>query len=298
MDKLTSILVVIDPRDDTHNVLTKALLLARQSRAHLELFLCDSDQAHQLRHAYDTRGVAAARRDSITTGERYLDSIRRALPPDIVSSTHVACESPLYEALVHRVLESGVDLVMKRPAGLHPLRRVTLDANDWELARTCPVPLMLTRGRAWRTPARFVAAIDSSHPDGAELARTIVHTAGYLVQTCGAQLGVVFSDREEGDAADHWQRSDAFGRLVNEFLIAGEQVHLLHGEAADTIPDFITQDGCDVLVLGALTHRNELAALMGTLTAKLVDQLECDFVLVKPESYACPVALRENAAAG
>lgn len=301
MQKLTSILVLLDPRAETDQVLTKAAVLARHFRAHLELFLCDSEQAHSLKHAYDTRGVGAARRESIVAGERYLDSVKRSLPPDVADiaiSTHVVCESPLYEAVMQRVQESSADLVMKSPAGRHAMRRLTLDANDWELARTCPVPLMLTRGRAWHTPARFVAAIDSSRADGADLARAIVHTAGYLAQSSGAELGVVFSDHEGGDAAANWQRSDDFRRLVHEYRIAGEHTYLLHGEATHTIPNFISRNACDVLVLGALSHRNDLAALMGTLTARLMDELECDFVLVKSESDACRLASGATIAAG
>ena len=32
------------------------------------------------------------------------------------------------------------DLVIKAPAGTHPLRRWALNANDWQLAHECPVP--------------------------------------------------------------------------------------------------------------------------------------------------------------
>jgi universal stress protein E len=65
---------------------------------------------------------------------------------------------------------------------------------------------------------------------------------------------------------------------------------VLRGIAEDTLPAFAASKEFDVLVMGALTRRRGLAALVGTLTSKLVDALDCDFVLVKPETYACPLA--------
>ena len=298
MDQLTSILVVIEQGDDARYVVEKAMTLARYCHASVELFLCDSGQARSVPHSSDPTGVDAARRQCVARGRSYLNSIARPLAQDVPISTHVVCESLLHEAVVDRVLENGADLVMKSPAGQHPLKRLTLDANDWQLARTCPVPLMLTRHRRWNAEARFAAAVDVSKPAGAELARSIVDTAGYLALCCSAQLDVVFSDSGEDDAAAHAERAEALTRLVHEYRIGGEHQHVLRGVAKNTLPTFATQLGCDVLVLGALTRRSSLAALLGTLTSALVDALECDFVLVKSESDAWPMAQSTHTAVG
>jgi universal stress protein E len=284
VEKLTSILVVIDPADETRHVVAKAMVLARHFQARLELFLCDSEQVFILRHAYDHAGVEEALRACVARGERYLDAIRRSLADDVSISTYVAAASPLYEAVVRRVLEARPDLVIKSAAGQHPLQRLTLDANDWQLARACPAPLMLTRGRPWGPQPSFAAAVDVSDREGTDLARSILHTAGFLAQGCRAELDVVFSDPDKGNAAAHQARSETLSRLLHEFRVGSERLHVLHGEAEDTLPGFAARRPYDVLILGALTRRKGLAALMGTLTSKLVDALECDFVLVKPGS--------------
>lgn len=293
MDKLTSILVVIDPADETRHVVAKAMVLARHFGARLELFLCNSEDAFFLRHAYDVKTASEARHACLINGQRYLDAVRRSLAEDVPITTHVACESPLYEAIVRRVLESRPDLVIKSAAGHHPLQRFTLDANDWQLARTCPVPLMLTRGRPWSAQCHFAAVVDVSEPEGAGLARSILETAGYFATGCRAQLDVVYSDREPQDSKLHAAHKEALGRLVNEFRVGGERVHVLTGEAEETLPAFGAQQDYDVMMLGALTRKEGLAALVGTLTGKLVDALGCDFVLVKPDEYATPLARHE-----
>jgi universal stress protein E len=290
VDKLTSILAVLDPADETRHVVAKAMVLARHFRARLELFLCDSEYAYSMRHAYDRTGVAEARRICFANGQRYLDAVRRSLAEDVPVTTHVACASPLYEAVVHRVQEVRPDIVIKSAAGHHPLERFTLDANDWQLARTCPVPLMLTRGKPWSAEPRFAAAVDVGDTNSGGLARSLLQTAGFFTLGCRAELDVIYSDRDPGDSAPCKARQETLDRLVNEFRVGRERRHVLYGEADDTLPVFAARQGYDLMFLGALTRKRGASGLIGTLTSKLVDALECDFVLVKSDSYVTPVA--------
>jgi universal stress protein E len=202
---------------------------------------------------------------------------------------HVATSSPLYEAVVRRVLEVRPDLVIKSAAGHHPLQRFTLDANDWQLARTCPVPLMLTRGRPWSAAARFLAAVDVSDANTSSLARSILQTAGFLTLGCGAQLDVVYSETDGTNEEGSARRRECLDRLVSEFRVGRESKHILNGTAEETLPGFAAERGYDVMILGALTRQRGLSALVGTLTSRLVDELDCDFVLVKSDSFVTPV---------
>jgi universal stress protein E len=290
VDKLTSILAVLDPADETRHVVAKAMVLARHFGARLELFLCDSENAFSLRHSYDPTGVAQAERVCLTNGHRYLEAVRRSLAEDVSITTHVACASPLYEAIVHRVQETRPDIVIKSAAGHRPSQRFTLDANDWQLARTCPVPLMLTRGRPWSAQGRFLAAVDVGDSNNGGLARSVLQTAGFLALGCRGQLDVAYCDKEVADVEGAARRQDTLTRLVDEFRIGGEHKHILSGDADNVLPAFAARQGYDMMILGALTRKRGISALVGTLTSKLVDTLDCDFVLVKSEEYQTPVA--------
>jgi universal stress protein E len=59
---------------------------------------------------------------------------------------------------VQKVKQCSPDLVIKRASGRHPMRRISLDDNDWQLARSCPATLLLTRARPWHDSPRFAAA--------------------------------------------------------------------------------------------------------------------------------------------
>ena len=66
----------------------------------------------------------------------------------------------LTDVILRRVFATQPDLVVKAPAGAHPLKRWTLDDNDWQLANECPAPVLLVRQKPWASPIRFAAAVD------------------------------------------------------------------------------------------------------------------------------------------
>ncbi len=285
MDKLTSILVVANRSNADRTLLAKAVLLARSVGARIHVFYCDAELAHILRHSYDTQDVEKAWATCVSDRRCYLEALRASVhAPDLDITVDAACERPLYQGIVKKVLAMHPDLVMKSPSGTHPLRRLTLDSNDWQLMRACPVTLMLVRGKSWRETARFAAMVDVSAQETPHLAEAIVHTSEYFALGCRGELDVVYSERDDA-GAERTERAAALDRLVREYRIGAEHVHVLSGDPDVTLPDFAAEQRYDALVLGALTHRKGIAALVGTLTGRLVDVLDCDFILVKSDPH-------------
>lgn len=308
MEKLTSILVIVDTRNEMNRTLAKALFLARRFGASLELFLCDSERAYVLKHSYIAEEAARARQSYVAIDPAmqavanpsqypndiekarqvcladelaYLSALRESLHASDVNITlDVACHSPLYESIVRKVKQSAPDLVIKSTSGRHPMRRFFLDDNDWQLARACPAALMLTRQRKWANPPRFAAAVDVSEHETCDTAHMILRTSEYLALGCQGELDVMYSETQE-DVSNEREASTKLQQLAYEHNVNADHTHVLHGQADETLPVFATAEHYDVLVLGALTHRRGFAALIGTLTSKLVDALDCDFVLVK-----------------
>jgi universal stress protein E len=294
MDKLNSILVVANRTSADRALLHKAIVIARSSLgAKIHLFYCDAELAYSLRHSYDTDAVEKAWTESVSERLDYLETLRAgARAPDVDISVAAACDSPLYQGVVRKIREHRPDLVMKSVSGAHPLRRLTLDDNDWQLMRACPATFMLVRGKEWRIPPRFAAFVDVSDQETPHLAEEIIHTSEYFNLGCGGELDVVYSERG-GSVAERAERAEKLRRLTREYRIGAEYVHVLKGDPDVTLPEFATGQCYDALVLGALTHRNAIAALVGTLTGKLVDCVDCDFILVKA---ATPVQVNTEAA--
>jgi universal stress protein E len=290
MKSLNKILVVLDRGDADATVLAKAVTLARQHNAVLELFLCDAEAAYSLSQAYDVSSVTKTRHLSVRRAQHYLESLRDAVTgADIRISVDAACESPLYEGIVRKVLKSRPDLVIKNAGGLNPLRRFACEPNDWQLIRACPATLLLSRGRSWGQHSKFAAAVDVSGAETSDLPQAILEISTVLSNGCHGEVDVVYSEPQDADARGHTTHLTALGSLMSAAGLSLDRVHVLSGNAEQALPPFAAAGNYDVLVLGALTHRKGLSSLVGTLTSRLVDTLDCDFVLVKPSTYQSQV---------
>ena len=78
----------------------------------------------------------------------------------------------------------------------------------------------------------------------------------------------------------------ALQALAQEFQVTDAHVHTLEGDPAQVLPPFVSQQHYDLIALGALTHRQGVTGLVGTLTDALMQVSDCDFLLLKPGTYA------------
>ena len=281
MRKITSILLVANRDESDKLLLEKAVRIARHLGARIELFACDAEHAYIMRRAYDTTGVEQAWLSSFSDNCEYLEALSQAVETsgvDIV--VDAVCDSPHYQAVVDKVRSCQPDLVMKSTAGAHPLRRFTLDSNDWELMRACPATLLLSRGKPWEAHPRFTAMVDVSAEETPSLPDSIVATADLLAGACGGAVDLVFGE-EGGGAAGSAARAAKVAALGCANHVSGEHVHILQGEPEVSLAGFAAKRSSDAIVLGALSHRESLTTLVGRLTGRLVEALTCDFVLVK-----------------
>lgn len=287
-EKIRSILAVID-RDGNRarRVAAKAVTLARMMGAHLELFLCDAETAFSLQHQYEPEVAARARQSCLTEWRRYLEALEKKLgASDVEISLSVACQSPLYESIVHAVRRSRPDLVIRGAAAAAPL-----DPNDWELVRACPVPLLLTRGLQWKPHPVIAAAVDVSPGESVELIRAILRTAAGLAQAAAGTVEIMHSGRFDSALPPAFDACRAaLVERARDAGLEGAECHLLAGEPAEALREFSSHRNFDLIVLGALTHRKTLTQLVGTLTGRLIESLDSDFLLVKADRVTAGAA--------
>ena len=257
MEKLTSILAVVENSESGAVVLDKAVALARAFGARVDLLVADS----LLTPEFASR-CAARVYDEVT-----------------LCSLHRSGE-PLHTLLLRRIHERPPDVVVKAPSGVHPLRNWTLHSNDRELAAGSPVPLMLVGMNPWSQPMRFAAAVDVSAPEGTLDTRAILQAAGFLVLGCHGWLDILYSEREERDETVRMERAVKLAQLVREFHVGMERLQMFDGDPARRLPPLITARHYDMLVLAVGPH-DDAAAAVGSLAGKLADATAGDVVLVK-----------------
>lgn len=280
MNRIKSILVIAERSGEVASALQKACVIARHFGAAIELFACDAEHAYMAEHSYDRRGVSNAVSKCLADSRRFLDAMRSSIAAaDLEIRTSAACETPLHAGVLRKVLEIEPDLVIRCVEARSTQRQSALTSTDWQLVRTCPAPLMLTRGRAWGPVPRIAAALDLQ--DDEHAARRQLAAAAYLATGCGGDLEIVHSDAA-GRTASTLERLHT---LASAAGLPGTHIEIVGGKPEQMLPAFVREHDTDVLVLGALSHRaSEGLGLVGTLTETLIERLDCDFLLVRPES--------------
>ncbi len=151
---MTKILVVIDPNVSNQSGLSRALALAGQTD--LELVVASfvtSELASKVGPQQRQRRVE-------------LDCLVQPLIDQQLKVTaKLVYFRKLYDAIIGLAIEENVDYVFK-PVRQHSLlRRMLLNATDWNLIRYCPMPVLFTS----KTPVvggSVVAAVDLSEAKG------------------------------------------------------------------------------------------------------------------------------------
>ena len=282
MNPVKSILVVLDRSPSAADAVRKAVLLARASGSRVELFMCDAERGYSLSQAYVPTGVEQAREACLVDSRRHLEMLKRMANADDVSITiDVACESPLYESIVKKVMRDRPDLVIKNVAGA--LNR--FDVTDWQLMRACPATLLLARGRQWQSPPQFAAAVDASGAESAGLVSDILEFGHNLTALTKGQLSVLYAESTELPDRERETGTRSLHEHVRKLPAKPTAVHVLAGNPEASLPGFAKRHRYDAMLLGALTHRPGVTEQVGTLTSRLVESLECDFLLVKPRTY-------------
>src|SRR6478735_7066855 len=258
MDKLTSILAVVDRPEAGGVILDKAMTLARRFGIPVEIIVG---------HPVHERALATL------CGKLGFENVA-------LEVMNLA-DGRLPEIIRDRVRNSRRDLVIKAPAGSHPMRRWTFDSSDWRLANECPVPLLLVRDSAWSDPPRFAAAVDVAGEENAVIARGILQAAGFLALGCRANLDILYCERDRDEPLAYARRSERLAQLVREFHVGRERIQVYFGAPEKVLPPKVSALRYDVLVLGARRDNKGFSGAFGGMTSRLVEATRGDVLLVR-----------------
>jgi len=258
MQKLTSILAVLDQQATSSRVLRKADEIARHFDARLELLVVEP----------------------LLTAKVFAQCAALGYPKIVVRAAS-RLGRRLEDVVLEDIERCKPDLVIKARAGAHPLRRCSMTPNDWSLAQSCPVPLMLAGPRSWSKPVRLAATVDVSDEATIGVARAVMQAAGFLALGSHGFLDVLYTEREPHDSTLRMERAVKLSQLVREFHVGCERLQMFDGVPEKRLPPLIAERRYDVLLLGAVTHHEGLIESLCPISSKLVDATTGDVVLLK-----------------
>lgn len=308
------LLVIMEPADAEGVALSRARRMAAALGAPLELFSCEFDQAMEGSHFRVTDRLEAARQARVSSSRDWLESQAEPLRQDgIQVSTQAVYANPRYEAVARRALAIGAGFVVARTHHHRWLARATLSADDWQLIRTCPAPLLLAKQGEWPARPKLLAAVDPSHRDDrhAKLDHAILDRVEQLGAALGAESWVAhcilsmaslestatlammpeaLGSTPEEYAGDlmHQLRASVL-RLLENRSIPSAHVRLAEGRPEKELPRLVSDLGIDLLVTGGISRSRIEQVFIGGTAERLLDHVSCDLLVVKPPGFRCPI---------
>lgn len=292
MLELSRILVIIEPEADSQPALEKAAQLAKYADSELELMISDFNAYLEDGYYFDP---VQAQKMRYEHGDQHIKELEELAAPlreqGLEVTVTTAWGNPPYEEIVKRVKESKPSLVIKSTRHHNKLARMVLSNEDWELVRYCPAPLLLVKSQLWSANPVFLAAVDPDHINDkpAALDNKIISSATSMASISGGAVHLFHSAWMPPLAgvykvlADSDQESSKLTELANANGICDSSCHLSDKDVIHALPETAAALNASAVVLGAVSRSRLDRVLIGNTAEKVLDQLECDVLVVKPD---------------
>src|SRR5690606_2093398 len=104
-------------------------------------------------------------------------------------------------------------------------------------------------------------------------------------------------DLSEYVAAEHSLAVQGVEKVLSPFgsAIQPQHVHLAKGTPETVVPDLVKKLKIHLVVMGTLARTGVPGLLIGNTAEKILGQLQCSVLAVKPEGFVTPVTLPKRA---
>ena len=320
MQKFSRILAIIDPTVEQQPGMRRAAWLAKKTGAELELLICYYNEYLSGDRLFDSPSLEKARSEVIGSHSKHLEELAEPLRKQgIVVKTTAVWDHPLYEGIVRHAITSGASVVVKDTHHHSAISRALLTNTDWNLIRTCPVPLWLVKPGELDERPVILAAIDpmNEHDKPAALDDEILHMCKYLAGKTGGDLhafhsydpriavatatanayipvSLPFDEIEQQMHEDHQKR---FDDITSFHGIDSRNAHLAAGLTHEELPAIAGSLGAGVVVMGAVSRNRWKRLFIGATAERTLEHLPCDLLIIKPDWFRTPVEDRAHEAA-
>ncbi|HEY5759677.1 MAG TPA: universal stress protein [Steroidobacter sp.] len=307
MSPTETILVIVDPRANHHAGLAKGALLAQKSRARIHLFACNSSGATDER--YLVPADESGRDEEMSS---MLQALARPLRErGLEVTTQTARGDSLNHAIAECVKDTRSRLVINDIHQHAVTRRASLTHGDWELIRSCPAALLLSKPTLWPGRPKICAAIDPGHSQQAQMSldQAVLEQAVMLARQLEGELHVLHayippafvvpvpavedfrmleSSHQLVIAQSH-ARLRSLKALASGYGVPDGHVHVTIGPVCDVLSSLVRELKASILVMGAVSRSALRADVIGSTAEALLEKIACDVLVVSTPDSAIPL---------
>jgi universal stress protein E len=314
MRSVRTILVAIkDPMARSLPAVEKAAQLARAFGARLELFHAIATPVYIDAVVPSSSPEEVRRRERDHFNARLDVIAERLLNEKVRVTTSTAWDYPPHEAIVRQAGRVKADLIV---AECHAGRRIApllLHLTDWELLKHSPVPVLLVKNRKRYERPVLLAAVDPTHANAkpthlddeiltaAVTMRRALHGSLHAVHafvpvpTDATPTELLSADATENlEARARAKARVRFDKALGKVRLGRGHRHLAGEHPEHAIPRLARKIRSDIVVMGAISRSGLRRLLIGNTAERIVDDLGCDVLVVKPREFASRVKTRRR----
>ena len=316
MRAIKHILVVMDPLCAQQPALLRAISIAKQTSANIELFLVAYNRQLVNHWIFDTEQLALWQKEYVASQLRWLETyVSDVVKQGITVNIDIKWHKNIVTAVLDKATQVGADIVIKSTHQHPTLNKLFFTPTDWRLLKFCHVPLLLAKSsndvnsnvidpassykvimaavdptKANDKPANLDNAIVDASAGISALFEASIHVS-HCYQPVGIELWqgmssvgldqslpmVDFNEYQQSIKVYH-QR--LFDELVKDYGFERSSLHLISGEVEFELAELAKEIQVDLLVMGM---RDDVG-FIGNTVEKILDNVHCDILSVKAPS--------------
>lgn len=315
MERVKKILLVLNPESEELTALWRAVALARQNQAGLDVVVVPEhlpldDLPWGTRTLIGRLGRDELQ-DMITHRQwRLVQKGLTALSADDLQvGISVEWTDTPFLTIVRKLLREGHDLLIKTAEHVYGTAAALFHPTDRHLMRKCPCPVWMIRPEKHVAYKRILTAVDSFRRDeiNADLNRHILDLSCSRATRDNSEVHVVhaYHVRSQvllptGINVDEYRNAVArlhrerLEELLEGFSIPKEHVHLEEGWPGEVIPAIARREGANMIVMGTLARIGVPGLFIGNTAERAFDHVDCDILAIKPKGFVTPVRLSDE----
>jgi universal stress protein E len=300
MGNPNKLLVVLQDDENDQPALSRAVQLSQVSGASIVVLLVVYHLSYDLGSMLSMSDRESMRSIMVTNKKEWLEQLLIKYDCDIPIEAVVQWHSHTYEAVIEYAKTNTCDLIIKAARKNDSLTSLIVTPTDWHLIRKSPLPVLLVKEHDWPEGGRILACLNVA-PDSpiyqdlnarllfqsqvlAKLLNAHIHLVnGYPGTPVNIAIELPDFDVHAYNESIRQQHNQRVLGYASQFNIPDQHCHVIEGLAEDVIASCSRQIDAGLVVIGTTGRTGLSAALMGNTAEHVIDNLNCDLLVVKPD---------------
>ena len=246
----------------------------------------------------------------------YLDQVTASIQQAGVQVNTKVLHGTPFLTIIQEVLRNDHDMVMIAAEGRRVFKEMFYGRTSMHLMRKCPCPVWVMNPDQPKHYSHILAAVDPTpsseerdtlnikimdlatslaHREHCEL--LVIHTWTFSLESHlrSGRVNVPLSKVDEWERALRDKHRRSLGDLLQPYDLTNleHQVYMLRGEAGRLIPALAKAREVELIVMGTVSRTGVTGFLIGNTAEKVLRQVDCSVLVVKPDKFVTPVKLDE-----